>query len=102
MLVTVRRIGFAVLMLAFLLLAAVFAFNNPEPITIDTGFARYEQVSMSLVLTICFACGWLFGLLSVGLSVLRMGRERRRLRKDLRLAEAEIQSLRSSPQHDAD
>jgi lipopolysaccharide assembly protein A len=100
--VTVQRVGYIILLLLFLLLAAVFAFNNPEPITVDAGFARFERVSMSLAFTVCFAVGWLFGLLSAGFGLLRIIRERRRLRRDLRLAEAELRSLRSLPLNDAD
>ena len=84
------------------LLAAVFAYNNPGSITIDVGFARLEDVSISLAFVVCFALGWLCGVLSTAIALARMMGERRRLRRDLKLAEAEVSSLRSLPLHDAD
>ena len=44
----------------------------------------------------------IFGLISAGVALLRLSRERRRLRRELKLAEAEVKSLRSLPLHDAD
>jgi hypothetical protein len=83
------------------MLAAVFTYNNPEPITVDTGFMRFERVPASIAFGACFALGWLFGVLSAGLALLRMAGERRRLRRDLKFAEAELNSLRSLPLQDA-
>jgi putative membrane protein len=101
-LVNVRRLGFFLILLLFLLIAAVFAFNNPEPIAVDVGIVRFEGVSMSVAFIVCFAAGWLFGLVSAGMALLRMAAERRRLRRDLRLAETELSRLRSLPLQDAD
>lgn len=99
---TVRRVGLVAVALLFVLIAALFAYNNPDPIVVDTGFARFENVSLSAALAIAFATGWLFGLLCAGIALLRMAGERRRLRRDLRFAEAEISSLRNLPLQDAD
>ena len=96
-----RKIALFASLLLVVLLAAVFAFNNPGNITVDVGFTRFEEVSVSLAFVVCFAIGWVFGLLSAGVAMLRLAGERRRLRRDLRLAEAEISSLRSLPLHDA-
>ncbi len=85
-----------------MLIAAVFAYNNPEQIAIDVGFARIEGVPVPVAFVVCLAIGWVFGLASAGFAVLRMSRERRRLRRELKLAEAEVKSLRSLPLHDAD
>ncbi len=86
-----------------MLIAAVFAYNNPQAIDVDIGFMRIEQVPDGCRLRIVFACGWVFGVLSALLSLLRMAsNERRRLRKDLRFAEAELASLaRDVPLNDA-
>lgn len=99
---TVRTILFFGLLASIVLLAAVFAYANPGSITVDVGFARLDNVSMSLAFATAFALGWLFGLLCAGLALLSMARERRRTRRELRLAEAEVSSLRSLPIHDAD
>lgn len=98
---TARKLGIVLVLLLSVSLAAVFAYNNPEPITIDAGFARFSGVSLSLALVICTGIGWLLGLLSAGFALWRMAAERRQLRRDLKLAEAELSSLRSLPLNDA-
>ncbi len=98
---TIRKIFLFLLVLLIAFLAAVFSYNNPGNITIDVGFARFEDASVSLAFVIAFAIGWLFGLLSVGIAIVRITNERRRLRRNLKLAEAEVSSLRSLPLHDA-
>ena len=98
---TVRKIFLFLSLLLIAFLAAVFAYNNPGNITIDVGFDRFEEVSVSLAFAISFAIGWLFGLLTVGIAIVRITNERRRLRRNLKLAEAEVSSLRSLPLHDA-
>lgn len=85
-----------------MLLTAVFAYNNPERIAIDLGVVRLDGVPVPLAFAVSLAIGWMFGLLSAATALLRMSAERRRLRKELRLAEAEVKSLRSLPLHDAD
>jgi uncharacterized integral membrane protein len=90
-----------ILLIAFMVLAAVFAFSNPQPIDVDVGVTRLEQVPMAVAFGVVFACGWLFGLLSAGLTLLRNASEKRRLRKDLRYVEAELSSLRGVPLQDA-
>ena len=89
-------------LLVAVLITAVFAYNNPERIPVDLGIVRLENVPVPLAFAVCLAIGWVFGLLSAWAAVLRMSTERRRLRRDLRLAEAEVKSLRSLPLHDAD
>jgi uncharacterized integral membrane protein len=96
-----RRLAFIALLIVLMLLAAMFAYSNPEPIDVDVGFVRVEQVSMALAFAVVFVCGWLFGLLTAALAVLRNARERRRLQKDLRHAEAELSALREAPLQDA-
>ena len=96
-----RNLVLPLLFFAILLLAVVFAALNPGPISVDLGFAE-KQMQKSLALTLAFAAGWLFGMLSLGLVLLRLWQERRRLRKSLRLAEAEVRTLRSLPVEHAD
>lgn len=96
-----RKIALFLSLLLIVLITAVFAYNNPESITVDIGFTRFEEVSVSLAFVVSFAVGWLFGLLSAGIAVVRMASERRKLRRDLSLAEAEVSTLRSLPLHDA-
>ena len=99
--VTLRRIAFVLALIVFMLAAAVFAYSNPQPITVDIGFVRVEQVSLAGAFAVVFACGWLFGLLSAGVALWRSAGEKKRLRRDLRNAEAELGSARALPAADA-
>ena len=72
-----------------------------QPIDLDLGFFA-TRVQKSLALTLAFAAGWTFGLLCLSAVLLRVFLERRRLRKALRLAEAEVHVLRSQPAPHAD
>lgn len=82
--------------------AALFAFNNPGRIDVDIGVALLEDVPASIAFAVAFAFGWLFGMLSAGFAVLKLSADRRRLRRELRMTEAEADSLRSLPLADAD
>jgi uncharacterized membrane protein YciS (DUF1049 family) len=96
-----RRLLFGVLLLFSMLLAAVFAYSNPEPIDVDIGVMKITQVSMSIAFAVAFALGWIFGLISAGTALLQSARERRRLRKDLKYAESELSTLRGPSLQDA-
>jgi len=96
-----RRFAFIALLIVLMLLAAMFAYSNPQPIDVDIGLVRVEQISMALAFAVVFICGWLFGLLTAGLALWRHAVEKRRLRKDLRYAEAELSTLRGAPLQDA-
>jgi lipopolysaccharide assembly protein A len=100
-LATLRRFAYILVAALFVVAAAVFAYVNPDPIAVDLGFARIDNVSMTLAFAFAFAFGWLFGLGCAALAMLRMSRERRRLRRELRFAEAELSSLRTLPLQDA-
>jgi uncharacterized membrane protein YciS (DUF1049 family) len=96
-----RRLAFVVLLLALMLLAAVFAHSNPQPIDVDVGLFRIEQVPMAIVFAVVLAIGWLFGLLSASMALWRSANERRRLRQDLRYTEAELNAARQAVIPDA-
>jgi hypothetical protein len=96
-----RRLAFIFLLVVLMLLAAMFAYSNPQPIDVDIGLVRIEQISMALAFAVVFICGWLFGLLTAALALWRNASERRRLQKDLRYAEAELSTLRGAPLQDA-
>jgi uncharacterized integral membrane protein len=100
-LATLRRILFATLSIVLILLAAMFAYSNPEPIDIDVGFAKLERVSLALAFAFVFVAGWLFGLITVALTLVRHATEKRRLKKSLRHAEAELTTLRAPQTEDA-
>jgi len=97
-----RRAILIVLLLLVVLVAAVFAFNNPERVSIDLGIVRLDDVPVPLALAITLAVGWILGLLSAGTAMIRISAERQRLRRELRTAESEVKSLRNLPLNDAD
>lgn len=75
-----------------MLLTGVFAYSNPQPIDIDIGLTRFEQVSMALAFAIALALGWLLGVLSASAALWRSAGEKRRLRQDLKYAETELRA----------
>jgi len=83
------------------LLSFFFSVSNPGLMTLDIGFALLEDIPISIAFLVCLTFGWFFGLICVGLMLLQMASDRRRLRRKLRLAETEISSLRSLPLQDA-
>ncbi len=96
-----RNLLFFFLLLVILMLATVFAALNPGHLELDLAFTEV-QTQKSLALTLAFGVGWVFGLLCAGLVLLKSLNDRRRLRRSLRLAEAEVSTLRRLPMQDAD
>lgn len=96
-----RRFVFPLVLFAVLVLAVLFAALNQGDIEVDLGLFE-TNMQKSLALTLAFAAGWAFGLLCLAVVLFRMILERRRLRKALRLAEAEVRTLRSLPPAHAD
>jgi uncharacterized integral membrane protein len=88
----VRRLAYAGVLIALLLLAGVFAYSNPQPIDVDVGLMRFEQVSMAVAFALALAVGWLLGVLSAGLALWRCAGEKRRLKQDLKYAESELRA----------
>lgn len=101
MIVALRRLTILAIAVIFVLIAAVFAYGNQEPIAIDIGFMRLEQVSLTVALAITFVLGAGFGGLFALIAMLRNARERRALKRELRRTEAELNALRSLPRIDA-
>jgi putative membrane protein len=97
----VRNILFTVVIFAGLLLATVFAALNPGLTTLDLAYQEV-QVPKSLALAVAFGVGWVFGLLCAGIILVKSVGERRKLRRSLQIADAEVKTLRSMPIHDAD
>jgi protein-S-isoprenylcysteine O-methyltransferase Ste14 len=92
-----RRLAFAAVLISLIVLMGVFAYSNPQPIDIDVGLMRFEQVPMAVAFAIALALGWLFGVLSAGLALWRSAAEKRRLKQDLKYAEAELRVRPPSP-----
>lgn len=95
----IRTIIFVLLLIIVAVLAAVFASENPGKVVLNLVFGSVElEKSQAFVLTL--AIGWLLGALSATVLVLKLMRDRRKLRKQARLAEAEADNLRSMPLRD--
>jgi uncharacterized integral membrane protein len=75
-----------------MVLTGVFAYSNPQSIDIDVGFTRFEGVPMAVAFAVTLALGWLLGVLSAGLALWRSNGEKRRLKQDLKFAEAELRT----------
>jgi uncharacterized integral membrane protein len=102
LIVALRRLIVVAIAILFLLIAAVLAYVNPDPIALDIGLMRFDEVSLSLVLVAAFAAGAIFGGAVLSLTLLNHYRERRGLRRHLKRAERELQTTRSLLSTDAD
>ena len=96
----IQRIITIVVLIAVALLAAVFASVNTAVVEVDLLYAVYE-LPKSLIIIGAMVVGVLIGLLCASLVLVRVFNDRRRLRKALRVSEAEVKSLRSLPLQDA-
>ncbi len=79
------------------MMAATFAYHNSLVVTLDLGFMVVEDAPISLAFIVTFAIGWVAGLLTVSLALLRVLSERRKLRRKLKLAEVELNNIRRLP-----
>lgn len=98
---TLKRIGFAFLVILIFSVMVVFTAGNPGDLSIK--LLHWEFTSpVSLAFTVAFAIGWLFGVICMGVYTIKVANERRMLRRSLRLSENEVSSLRNLPLSDAD
>jgi uncharacterized membrane protein YciS (DUF1049 family) len=97
--VMIRNLLLLVLILVIVVFSAGFAWLNPGKITLDIGFSVLET-AVSYALIACFAIGWIFGLVTAAFWAIRQAGRRRKLARQLRLAEAEVENLRQLPAAD--
>lgn len=90
-----RVFGYAFLLL-LVILGITFAILNADLVTIHY-YIGSKQLPLSLLLVISLGAGLFVSFLYMGLVVLRLKSERRRLRKRLSIAEKEIDNLRAIP-----
>jgi uncharacterized membrane protein YciS (DUF1049 family) len=103
LIVVARRMALGAIVLLFVLIAAVLAYVNQDPITLDIGLVRLDNASMTVILAVTFAAGAAFGGLFFALALLRHYRQRSALRRELRRVETELERLRGlPPPNDAD
>ena len=90
-----RIIGLVVVVLV-VVLGASFAYINSGTVTVHLWVRTYE-LSLPFALFCALMIGWVLGILSTVGVIVRQLREIRRLRRAARLAETEINNLRSIP-----
>lgn len=96
----IRSLLMLLAVVLMLLVVVVFALGNPGTIELDLAFGKVE-VKTALAFAIAVAGGWIWGVLSVMAYVVKLWRERRALRKKIRVADAELNNLRALPMRDA-
>ncbi|CAN5241700.1 hypothetical protein BH24PSE2_BH24PSE2_18620 [soil metagenome] len=92
----IRTLLVLALLIVFLSIAVTFAWLNPEDVAVDLGLARFVTAK-SIAFAVCFAAGWLFGMLCCSGYILKLLAQRRRLGRSVHLAESEVHNLRSMP-----
>lgn len=94
-----KRIVTFLILALIVLLGVLFAVLNAQPVLLNYYFGSREM-PLSLVLVIALAAGAVLGILaSIGV-LIRSRREMHKLRRAARLAEKEIDNLRSLPIRD--
>ncbi len=96
-----KRIAVIVLVVIIFTAMLVFTYLNKGTVDVNLVLATVTT-SVPVAFTIAFAIGWLFGILCMGVWVLRLINDRRNLRRSLKVSESEVTSLRNLPLNDAD
>lgn len=93
-----RRAGYILVGVLVFLLGALIVAVNEEGLRVELLFAEIK-LTTGQWLVIAFLIGWLAGVGAAWRFVRRLATERADLRRNLRLAEAELRNLRAVP-HD--
>lgn len=88
-----------ILILLIIIVGVTFAILNASPVAINYYFG-IQHVPLSLLLVISFGLGLLLSFVVMSFIVLRLKNQKWRLRKQLKIAEQEIDNLRSLPVKD--
>lgn len=94
-----KRILTLILLVIVVLLGLSFALMNAQPITLNYYFSTVEA-PLSLLIVFALATGAALGVMAVVGLLLNQKRELSKCRKAARLAEKEINNLRSLPMKD--
>lgn len=95
------RIFLTALVLVLILLVGIgFTALNATPVSVDY-FLGQVRTTLPWALLAALLAGFLLGGMVVAVLTLRARREARRLRKDLRVMEAELKNLRNMPIRDS-
>lgn len=96
-----RTLFTSVLLALAVLVAVVFAVQNPGRMVLELAVVRLEEARVAVAFALTFAFGWLFGLACCAVSLLRHHREQRRLRQALDASERQVEGLRTLTEDDA-
>lgn len=96
-----KRVIAILVLLAIVVAVFVFTSANKGEISVDLLFAEVPTTK-TVAFMVAFALGWAFGLLCTAWWALKLVRERRMLKRLLRVSESEVTSLRNLPLNDAD
>lgn len=97
----IRNLLMFLVLFTAIAVTVVFAALNQGLVQVDLAFFIVE-VQKSLAFILAFGFGALFGMFCALLLLLKLLNDRRRLRKSLKLAEAEVLSLREIPSTDVE
>ena len=96
-----KRAGLIILIVVLFALMFTFTALNTGRVNLDLGFFA-SSYPISVAFAVTFVLGVIFGMLCMTAFVFRLVRERRALRRSLRISESEVSSLRNLPLSDAD
>ena len=91
----VRIIGIVAIVCVFILVIW-FNFLNPETISINFNVFQFTSKA-SIVFTLIFLCGWIFGITSCSYYIIKLLNDKRVLSSRLVSYKSEIDSLRKKP-----
>lgn len=93
------RIISYIFLLLIVLLGVTFATLNSDVVPINY-YVGHRNMPLSLLLVLVFTSGCILGILVTGWIFIKIKMKNRRLRKQLRLAEKEVENLRAIPLQD--
>ncbi len=96
----VRGFVFVLMAIVVMLASAMFAHKNPGTIEIDLIVQQFAPVK-SVAFLVTLFLGWLLGIATASLYLLKSVNEKRKLKKNIKMAEVELKNLRSLPMQDA-
>lgn len=95
----IRTLYLGLVLLLAAVTAAVFAYLNPDPITLDIAFAEVT-VSTAMAFAVAVALGWGLGWLSAAILLARAKTDQFLLRRRLRRMNEELKQARRLPEPD--
>lgn len=96
----VRGFIFVLMAIVVVLASAMFAHRNPGTVEVDLIVNQFEPIK-SVAFVVTLALGWLVGIATASLYLVKSASEKRKLKKNIKMAEVELQNLRSLPMQDA-